>query len=114
MNRAFAKVVILIVGLIVVLTAGCSQVAHKVDVRYTPLATYIGGTGPLELVTSDARPDRDLDPSIRWVLGQIKNSDGVVAGDIISTIRPQDIVVDAFKQELVAAGYQVSSSKMLD
>ena len=113
MTRASAKIVILLIGLLTVLTAGCVQVAHKVDVLYTPLATYRGGTGPLELVV--AKPDKSgPSPSIRWVLGQIKNSEGIVTGDIISSICPQDVFTDAVKQELSAAGYQISLSKVLD
>ncbi|GAC1451374.1 MAG: hypothetical protein PVSMB11_12440 [Desulfuromonadaceae bacterium] len=113
MNRASAKIVILLMGLVTVLTAGCAQVAHKVDVLYTPLATYRGGNGPLELVVND-KDKSDPSPSIRWVLGQIKNTEGVVTEDIISTIRPHDVLANAFKQELTAAGYQISFSKALD
>lgn len=101
-------------GLLTVLTTGCAQVAHKVDVLYSPLATYRGGTGPLELVVINARQDNVSDPSIRWALGKIKNAEGGVSGEIISTIRPQDVFADAFKQELAAAGYQISFSKILD
>lgn len=114
MTRATAKIVILLIGLVAVLTTGCAQVAHKVDVLYTPLATYRGGNGPLELAVSDSRRDNYSNNSIRWVLGTIKNDDGIVTGEIVSTIRPQDVLTDAFKQELAAAGYQVSFSKVLD
>lgn len=114
MNRASEKIVILLLGLLAVLTSGCAQVTHKVDVLYTPLATYRGGSGPLEVVVSDARRNLDSDNSIRWALGTIKNTHGVVTGEIVSAIHPQDVLTDAFKQELAAAGYQVSFSKKLD
>jgi hypothetical protein len=114
MNRVSAKFVILIMGLISVFTAGCAQVAHKVDVLYSPLATYRGGTGSLELATVDSARDGRSGPSIRWVLGQIKDTEGAATGEIISSIRPQDVITDAFEQELTAAGYQISFSKALD
>ena len=114
MYRASANITTLLMGLVVVLTAGCAQVAHKVDVLYSPLATYRGGTGSLELVVDDKMRESDSGPSIRWVLGQIKNTEGVATGEIISTIRPQDVFADAFKRELTAAGYRIGFSKALD
>jgi hypothetical protein len=101
-------------GLISAFTAGCAQVAHKVDVLYSPQATYRGGTGSLELATADSTRDSRSGPSIRWVLGQIKDTEGGATGEIISSIRPQDLIADAFEQELTAAGYKVSFSKALD
>jgi hypothetical protein len=96
MKSASEKFFILLAGLVVVLTAGCAQVAHKVDILYSPLTKYRGGTGTLELVNSDGKRESGTDSSIRWALGQIKDSEGVVTGDIISAIQPQDVVVDAF------------------
>lgn len=114
MNRASANIITLLMGFVVVLTTGCAQVAHKVDVLYSPLATYRGGTGSLQLVADDKVRESDAGPSIRWVLGQIKNDEGDTTGEIISTIRPQEIFTDAFKQELTASGYQISFPKELD
>lgn len=81
---------------------------------YSPLVKYRGGTGALELVNTDGNRGSGYDSSIRWAPGQIKDYKGVVTGDIISAIRPQDVVVDAFNQELAAAGYNVSSSNKVD
>jgi hypothetical protein len=114
MNRISTTVITLLMGIVVVATAGCAQVVHKIDVLYSPLATYRGGTGALDLAPVDSVRDGGSEPSIRWVLGQIKNTDGGVTGEIISAIRPNDIVSDAFKQELTAAGYQINFSKLLD
>lgn len=114
MNRISTTVITLLMGIVVVVTAGCAQVAHKIDVLYTPLATYRGGVGSLDLAPVNSARDSESEPSIRWVLGQIKNDEGEVTGEIISAIRPNDTVSDAFKQELTAAGYQINSSKVLD
>lgn len=114
MNKISAKIIVLLIGLLAVFTAGCAQVAHKVDVLYTPTVTYHGGTGPLELVVNNAGRDSGSDPLARWVLGQIKDSDGIVTGDVISAIHPQNVLADAFRQDLSAAGYQVSFSKAPD
>ena len=101
-------------GLLVFFTAGCAQVVRKVDVLYSPLGTYRGGSGPLELVTHDSPRDSGSEPSIRWVLGKISNTEDVATGEIVSSMHPRDIISDAFKQELTAAGYQINFSKALD
>lgn len=114
MNKVSVKIVTLLIGVLAILTAGCVQVAHKVDVLYSPTATYRGGTGTLELVTTASTRDSGSEPSIRWVLGQINNTDGAATGEIISSMRPQDVITDAFKRELAAAGYQINYSKTAD
>jgi len=114
MKRSYRKIVIFLMGLLFIFTAGCAQVAHKVDVMYSPLASNHGGTGHLEIINRDTTQANGSSPSIRWLLGQIKNTEGVATGEIISTIRPQDILADALKQELSAAGYQASISKEIN
>jgi hypothetical protein len=114
MNRSYDKIAFFLMGLLVIFTVGCAHVAHKVDLMYSPLATYRGGTGSLELVNSDTTQVDGSNPSIRWLLGQIKNTEGVATGEIVSPVRPQDILTDALKQELSAAGYQVSISKAIN
>ena len=68
----------------------------------------------MEIINRDTTQANGSSPSIRWLLGQIKNTEGVATGEIISTIRPQDILADALKQELSAAGYQASISKEIN
>lgn len=114
MNRAVTKFILVLLVLPAVLSAGCAQVVHKVDVLYSPQSSYRGGTGLLQLAVSNGSADCSPDASIRWVLGKIMDSEGNATGEIVSSIRPQDIVVDAFKQELGAAGYQISSPKQVD
>jgi len=94
------------------LPAGCMPTAHKVDVLYNPLAVYRGGSGRVTLVTEVARQEQQAsNPAIRWVLGQIKDSDGAVRGDVISDYSPQSVIADAMKRELAAAGYQVDQAE---
>lgn len=114
MSKISIKIVILLMGALVFMTAGCVQVAHKVDVLYSPLATFRGGTGPLELVIVETVRSGDTEPAPRWVIGKIKTTDGDVTGEVISSLHPQDVMADAFNLELLAAGYQISFSKALD
>ena len=75
------------------------------------MATYRGGNGPLELAATYSTRDSGSTPSTSWVIGKINNADGVTTGEIITSMHPWDIISDAFKQELTAAGYQINFSK---
>ena len=115
MTDTTAKVLVRFFVLLAVLTSsGCAQVAQKVDVLYSPLATFRGGTGTLEIVNLNAQRTSSTDPSLRWVIGQIMDSEGVPVNEVISSIPPYEVITDAFKQELSTAGYRVTSSKALD
>lgn len=114
MKRISAKIIALLIGLSVSLLSGCAQVARTVDVLYAPQALYGGGSGTLELVTGDSGPSGGNGPAVRWVLGNITDSTGAATGEIITSMRPNDVIADAFKRELTAAGYQVTSAKSLD
>jgi hypothetical protein len=110
MNKIISKVVLLNLAAALVLT-GCMPTAHKVDVLYNPLAMYRGGSGQVTLVAKVAHQEQQAsNPAIRWVLGQIKDSDGAVRGDVISDYSPQSVIADAMKRELSAAGYRVDQT----
>ncbi|QEM69416.1 hypothetical protein FO488_15485 [Geobacter sp. FeAm09] len=109
MNKAITKAAVF--GMAALMLAGCMPTAHKVDVLYNPLAVYRGGSGQITLVTEVAHQEqRASSPSIRWVLGQITDSDGAVRGDVISDYPPQSVIADAMKRELSAAGYRVDQT----
>lgn len=111
MNKVLSKFVLLGLATALVLT-GCMPTAHKVDVLYNPLAVYRGGSGQVTLVAETAHQEQQAsNPAIRWVLGQIKDSDGAVRGDVISDYSPQSVIADAMKRELSAAGYRVDQTE---
>lgn len=111
MNKVLSKFVLSGLATALMLT-GCMPTAHKVDVLYNPLAVYRGGSGQVTLVTEVAHQEQQAsNPSIRWVLGQIKDSDGAVRGDVISDYSPQNVIADAMKRELSAAGYRVDQTE---
>ena len=115
MTDTTAKVIVRFFVLLAVLTSsGCAQVAQRVDVLYSPLATFRGGTGNLEIVDLNAQRTSSTDPSLRWAIGQIKDSEGMPVNEVISSIPPYEVITDAFKQELSTAGYRVTSAKALD
>ncbi|KAA0891584.1 hypothetical protein [Oryzomonas rubra] len=111
MNKVLSKFVVLGLAAALLLT-GCMPTAHKVDVLYNPLAVYRGGSGQVTLVAEAAHQEQQAsNPAIRWVLGQIKDSDGAVRGDVISDYSPQSVIADAMKRELSAAGYRVDQTE---
>ncbi|KAB0672055.1 hypothetical protein F6V30_05640 [Oryzomonas sagensis] len=111
MNKVLSKFILPGLAAALVLT-GCMPTAHKVDVLYNPLAVYRGGSGQVTLVAEAAHQEQQAsNPAIRWVLGQIKDSDGAVRGDVISDYSPQSVIADAMKRELSAAGYRVDQTE---
>lgn len=92
--------------LLAVMVAGCATGNRKVTVLYQPVVHDGTGVGDLYLAESPGSVGR---ADIEWVVGTVKNSDGVALGDIVTPIAPADLAVDALKQELTAAGYKVST-----
>ena len=103
MCKTFSVLLLFLVGTL----AGCASVPHRVDVMYLPSATAKGGGGKLYLseprVFCSSTP-----PSVRWVLGQIREKDGTFVDEIISPMSPRDQVNDALRLELEKSGYEVS------
>ena len=87
--------------------AGCATVDRKVDVLYQAAAHGSGGTGDLYLASSASLAGLSRKAAVQWVVGKVKNKDGEKTGDVLITTAPDDLVMDAFKQELTAAGYKV-------
>jgi hypothetical protein len=46
---------------------------------------------------------------VQWIVGEVKNSDGTVRGNIVIPVSPATIVRDALQQELQKGGYQVQA-----
>jgi hypothetical protein len=86
--------------------AGCATVPHKVVLFYKPQGVAKGGGGKIRLVISEHSYRKDKVP-VRWVIGEIMDSEGRQVEEIISPFSPHDQLNDAFKQELESAGYTV-------
>ena len=90
-----------------VFAAGCATVDRKVNVLYQPVVHGSGGTGDLYLAATAGQSSLPKKTAVQWIVGKVKNTDGDKTGDIVTTTAPGDPVLDAFKQELAAAGYKV-------
>ncbi len=92
--------------------AGCAT-DRKITLLYQPSVFATGGSGTLYLAASGARPASGKTDSVQWIIGKVKNSDGDTVGDVVTTIAPGDLILDAFNQELTRAGYKVMRVKAL-
>jgi hypothetical protein len=92
--------------------AGCAT-DRKITLLYQPSVFATGGSGTLYLAASESRPASGKADSVQWIIGKVKNSDGDTVGDVVTTVAPSDLIMDAFSQELTRAGYKVLRVKTL-
>lgn len=92
----------------VLLAGGCATTDQKIDLIYESTGVAKGGYGDFFL-TRDAQL---LTNSVK-VLGEIKDRDGTRIANVITDVAPADLVLDAFIQEMEAAGYRVKNVKEL-
>jgi hypothetical protein len=77
------------------------------SILYTPSAEVRGGSGDLYLKITGGHPDRNNSGKVLWVIGKRENSEGAVTGEMLSTSSEENMMLDAVRQELTAAGYNV-------
>lgn len=94
-----------IIFLFIALTAQAATADQKVNFLYHPTAFASGGSGDIFLAQS-IQPLSGR-PSAEWIIGGIQNSSGEKKGNVVTERPPVDTLMDAFSQELKAAGYNV-------
>ncbi|HEX9023024.1 MAG TPA: hypothetical protein VF799_04205 [Geobacteraceae bacterium] len=87
--------------------AGCARYARNVNALYEPSATARGGSGELYIVMSPGRETPS--ENVKWVIGTVKDRDGVKIDEIFSPRSPEEIFRSALSQELKKAGYTVQA-----
>jgi len=87
---------------------GCATTTNdrRVDILYQPAANATGGSGTINLVQGGRSASQQA-TNIQWVLGQLTDSDGKKTGNVVTSIAPASLAMDALNQELKKAGYQV-------
>ncbi len=98
---------ILTVALLAAALCGCATLDQRVNPAYKPVAAAQGGGGPLALTTTGLSPAYK-DRPVLWIVGTVKNGDGEKMGNLTSQRSSEELLRDAFEQELAAAGYTVS------
>jgi hypothetical protein len=93
-----------------VLFAGCATAPPPVSILYSPSVETRGGAGSLFLNAVTKHPTRNnVDQGIRFVIGKQMDSYGMITGEILSVNSEEDMMLDATRRELTAAGYSVES-----
>lgn len=99
---------VLLLLLLAFSAGGCATTDRKIDLIYESTGIAKGGSGDFFL----SRDIQTLTSGVK-VLGEIKNRDGVRIANINTDVEPSDLVLDAFIQEMEAAGYRVKNVKTL-
>lgn len=83
---------------------GCATYTRQVVLRYDPVSkTHFGG-GDLYLVNAELQPPT---ASGAWVIGTVKNADGMMIDTLWSGVSPAGLVESALHRELSQTGYSV-------
>ncbi len=93
--------------------AGCATTDRKVTVLYQPSVYAHGGSGNLYLTAAGVHSASGKTGNTQLVIGKVKDTDGNQTGDIVTTVTPADLILDAFSRELSNAGYKVIRTNTL-
>jgi len=86
---------------------GCATTTPPVSFLYSPSVEARGGSGTLFLKSVSGHSALSSASNVRWVIGKQMDPDGSVTSEILSTSSAEDMLLDALKRELTAAGYRV-------
>lgn len=97
--------------LLVAMLAGCATSDLQLKPDYQPVADVKSTGGPLVLASSLEGTVPGVGERIQWILGEVKDTDGKVKGNVTSPTAPSALVRDALQKELLRAGYAVQVTK---
>lgn len=109
-NRHAVRALLL---LLIVLLSGCATADLQLKPSYQPVGVTKGPGGALVLASALEGTVPGAGERIQWVLGEVKDTDGKIKGNITSATAPTALVRDALQQELLRAGYAVQVAKEL-
>ncbi len=101
------SVYLLACGIIVALLSGCATCDQRVTMLYQPAANAAGGSGEIYLAPAGLRPEASNSEGVSWVIGNVKYDDWRQSGNVLSSVSPNDMVLDALNSEFTHAGYKV-------
>ena len=108
MTRSMLSVVFL--SLSMAIFAGCATTPPPGSILYSPSVEARGGAGTLFLKAADKRATRNNpEQEVRFVIGKQMDSYGAITGEMLSVNSEEDMMLDAMKRELTAAGYSVET-----
>ncbi|MDD2500116.1 MAG: hypothetical protein PHN92_04775 [Geobacter sp.] len=100
-----------VICLLVALLAGCATSDLQLKPSYQPVTEAKGPGGSLVLASSLDGTVPGVGERIQWILGEVKDTDGKVKGNVTSPTAPSALVRDALQKELLRAGYAVQVTK---
>lgn len=89
------------------LLGGCATADLQLKPDYQPVGDVRGPGGTLVLASSLEGTVPGVGERIQWILGEVKDTDGKVQGNVTSPTAPSALVRNALQQELLRAGYAV-------
>ena len=93
------------------MVAGCASLDQNVTLLYQPVVKAAHGKGDVYLATAKGEAWEGKPGAIQWVVGKVKDSRSGGEGEILTSVAPGDLVLDALKEELTAAGYRTILGK---
>ena len=96
-----------VLALFMIMAAGCAATDRYVNVLYRPSVYAGGGAGNLFLTATGMHAEPGKAAGTKWIIGKVKNNDGSQTGDVVTTVAPVDLILDAFNRELTSAGYKI-------
>ncbi len=113
----FAKVMRTVRGgvllVLAVFASGCATSDLQLKPSYQAVGETKGSGGTLILASSLEGTVPGVGERIQWILGEVKDTDGKIKGNVTSVSAPTAVVRDALQQELLRAGYAVQIDKAL-
>jgi len=109
--HAFKLSCMTVMFLLLVLLAGCATSDLQLKPSYQPVNEAKGPGGSLVLASSLEGTVPGVGERIQWILGEVKDTDGKVKGNVTSPTAPTALLRDALQQELLRAGYTVQVGK---
>jgi hypothetical protein len=89
------------------LLAGCATYDQSVTMLYHSAADDAGGSGTLYLAPAGLRSSSSDSDKVSWIIGNVQYDDWRQSGNVLSTVSPNEMVLDALNSELTIAGYKV-------
>ena len=96
---------------VVVALTGCATSDLQLRPSYQPVGEIKGPGGPVVLASSLDGTVPGTGERIQWILGEVKDTDGKIKGNVTSPTAPSALVRDALQKELLRAGYEVQVDK---
>jgi hypothetical protein len=102
-----------VVLLLLVLLTGCATQDLQLKPGYQPVGDMKGPGGTLVLASSLEGSVPGVGERVQWILGEVKDTDGKVKGNVTSPTAPSALLRNALQQEFLRAGYAVQNDTSL-